>query len=84
MKNHSRKSSAPPFGPHSKSISGQCTAMLGRPGSAPSAISSMLGWVAAVNATESPSQLSPALIQSTWIRGWASAVVDASALMATP
>ena len=28
----------------------------------------MLGWVAAVRATESPSQLRPALIQSTWIR----------------
>ena len=28
----------------------------------------MLGWVAAVSATESPSQLSPALIHSTWIR----------------
>ena len=26
----------------------------------------MLGWVAAVSATESPSQLSPALIQRTW------------------
>src|SRR3954462_14957207 len=43
LKNHSRKSSAPPFGPHSKSISGQCTATFGNPGSAPSAISSMLG-----------------------------------------
>ena len=28
----------------------------------------MLGWVAAVSATESPSQLSPALIHSTWMR----------------
>ena len=26
----------------------------------------MLGWVAAVRATESPSQLSPALIHRTW------------------
>src|SRR4051794_16431364 len=68
LKNHSRKSSAPPLGPHSKSISGQWTATRGRPGSAPSAISSMLGWVAPVRATESPSQLSPALIHSTWIR----------------
>ena len=59
LKNHSRKSSAPPVGPHSKSISGQCTAIWGSPGSAPSAISSMLGWVAAVSATESPSQLRP-------------------------
>ena len=57
----------PASGPHSKSISGQCTAILGRPGRAPRAISSMLGWVAAVNATESPSQLRPALIHSTWI-----------------
>src|SRR5688500_8705506 len=68
LKNHSRKSSAPPLGPHSKSISGQWTATFGRPGSAPRAISSMLGWVAPVRATESPSQLSPALIHSTWIR----------------
>src|SRR3954452_7008786 len=68
LKNHSRKSSAPPLGPHSKSISGQCTATFGSPGRAPSAISSMLGWVAAVRATESPSQLRPALIQSTWIK----------------
>jgi hypothetical protein len=54
------------------------------PAGAPSAISSMLGWVAAVSATESPSQLSPALIHSTWMRGWASAVSGASTLMATP
>ena len=47
LKNHSRKSSAPPSGPHSKSISGQWTAIFGRPGRAPSAISSMLGCVAA-------------------------------------
>src|SRR3954454_8526277 len=67
LKNHSRKSSAPPLGPHSKSISGQWTATFGSPGSAPSAISSMLGWVAPVRATESPSQLSPALIHSTWM-----------------
>src|SRR6201999_1971666 len=67
LKNHSRKSSAPPVGPHSKSINGQWTATLGRPGRAPRAISSTLGWVAAVNATESPSQLRPALIQRTWI-----------------
>ena len=32
LKNHSRKSSAPPLGPHSKSISGQWTAIFGRPG----------------------------------------------------
>ena len=68
LKNHSRKSSAPPFGPHSKSIRGQCTAIFGSPGSAPSAISSMLGCVAAVSATESPSQLRPALIHRTWIK----------------
>lgn len=40
---------------------------LGQTGKRPRAISSMLGWVAAVNATESPSQLRPALIHSTWI-----------------
>src|SRR3954464_231398 len=68
LKNHSRKSSAPPLGPHSKSISGQWTATFGSPGRAPSAISSTLGWVAAVRATESPSQLRPALIHSTWIK----------------
>src|SRR6202035_4966751 len=67
LKNHSRKSSAPPVGPHSKSISGQCTAILGSPGSAPSAISSTLGWEAALNGTESPPQLSAAWIHSTWI-----------------
>jgi hypothetical protein len=27
----------------------------------------MLGWVAAVSATESPSQLRPALIHNTWM-----------------
>ena len=30
----------------------------------------MLGWVAAVSATESPSQLSPALIQRMWTTGF--------------
>ena len=38
----------------------------------------MLGWVAAVSATESPSQLSPALIQRMWTTvssGGASVVV---------
>ncbi len=74
LKNHSRKSSAPPTGPHSKSISGQCTAIFGSPGSAPRAISSMLGWVAAVSATESPSQLSPALIHRTWMSGSSASV----------
>ena len=63
---HSMKLSAPCSGPHSKSISGQCTAIFGSPGSAPSTISSMLGWVAAVRATESPSQLSPPFIQRMW------------------
>src|SRR5690242_19974202 len=56
--------SAPCSGPHSKSISGQCTATFGNPGNAPSTISSMLGCVALVSATESPSQLSPPFIQS--------------------
>ena len=60
---HSMKVSAPCSGPHSKSISGQCTATLGSPGRAPSTISSMLGWVAAVSATESPSQPRPPFIQ---------------------
>src|SRR6476619_7245284 len=78
LKNQDKKSSAPPVGPHSKSINGQWTAILGRPGSAPSAISSMLGWVAAVNATESPSQLKPALIHKTWIN--ASSALTAASL----
>src|SRR3954470_24777494 len=78
LKNHSRKSSAPPVGPHSKSINGQWTATFGSPGSAPSAISSMLGWVAAVRATESPSQLKPALIHKTWIS--ASSALTAASL----
>src|ERR1700730_12401825 len=77
LKNHSMKSSAPPTGPFSKSISGQWTAIFGSPGSAPRAISSMLGWVAAVRATESPSQLSPALIQSTRMTVSSSAVATA-------
>src|SRR5687767_11847583 len=70
------KSLLPPTGPWSKSISGQCTAIFGRPGSAPSAISSMLGCVAAVRATESPSQLNPPLIHKTWMRGASVAVAD--------
>src|SRR4051794_33459897 len=37
----------------------------GKPGIAPMTTSSMLGCVAAVMATESPSQLNPAVIQST-------------------
>jgi hypothetical protein len=40
---------------------------LGRPGRAPRAISSILGWVAAVNETDSPSQDKPQLIQRIWI-----------------
>src|SRR4029078_8874485 len=56
-------------------MSGQCTAILGSPGSAPIAISSMLGWVAAVKATESPSQLNPALIQRMWTVGASASVV---------
>src|SRR3954469_20285630 len=38
----------------------------------------MLGWVAAVNATESPSQLKPALIHKTWIN--ASSALTAASL----
>src|SRR3954451_12880088 len=83
LKNHSRKSSAPPLGPHSKSINGQWTAICGRPGSAPRAISSMLGWVAAVSETESPSQLRPALIHSTWMRV-SSAFLASSVSMGRP
>src|SRR6478672_3647036 len=69
LKNHSMKSLLLPTGPLSKSINGQCTATFGSPGNAPSAISSMLGWVAAVRATESPSQLNPALIHRMWTTG---------------
>src|SRR2546423_15243067 len=65
--NQSMKLSLPCSGPHSKSINGQCSAILGRPGRARRAISSILGWVAAVNATDSPPQDKPQLIQSTWI-----------------
>src|SRR5579863_5515581 len=66
---HSMNVSAPCSGPHSKSISGQCTATLGSPGRAPSTISSMLGCVAAVSATESPSQPRPPFIQRMWTTG---------------
>jgi hypothetical protein len=79
---HSMNESAPCSGPHSKSISGQCTWIFGSPGRAPMTISSMLGWVAPVRATESPSHPSPPFIQRMW-RGaasvsavaWVSAVV---------
>src|SRR4051794_41683721 len=37
----------------------------------------MLGWVAAVSETLSPSQLSPALIHSTWIRVCSAATASA-------
>src|SRR5215469_2847453 len=50
-------------------MSGQCTAIFGSPGSAPRAISSMLGWVAAVSATESPSQPRPPFIQRMCTNG---------------
>src|ERR1700722_10207531 len=66
---HSMNVSAPCSGPHSKSIRGQCTATLGSPGRAPSTISSMLGWVAAVSATEYPSHPSPPFIQRMWTTG---------------
>ena len=61
--NHSMKLSAEPSGPFSKARYGQCRAICGRPGSAPRTRSSMLGWVAAVSATDSPSQLRPPFIQ---------------------
>ena len=47
----------------------------------------MLGWVAAVSATESPSQLSPALIQRTWTTvssGGASVAVTAAPPISGP
>ena len=66
---HSMKLSAPCSGPHSKSISGQCTATFGSPGRAPSTISSMLGWVAAVSATESPSHPRPPFIHRMCMTG---------------
>ena len=75
------KLSAPCSGPHSKSISGQCTAIGGSPGNAPSTISSMLGWVAAVSATESPSQLSPPFIQRMWTGAASTSVSAASAVL---
>src|SRR4051794_33154825 len=64
-------------------MSGQWTAICGNPGRAPSAISSMLGWVAAVSETESPSQLRPALIHSTWMRV-SSAFLASSVSMGRP
>src|ERR1700761_9367226 len=50
-------------------------------------MSSMLGWVAAVTDTESPSQLSPAVIQRTWISvtagaGWVFRPAGASVAVA--
>src|SRR4051795_2351550 len=77
LKNHSMKSFTPPTGPLSKSMSGQWTPTLGSPGRAPRAISSMLGWVAAVSATESPSQERPALIQRMWTTGSSAGFVAA-------
>ena len=59
-------------------MSGQCTATLGSPGSAPSTISSMLGWVAAVSATESPSQPSPPFIQRMCTTGSAADCAEPS------
>ena len=43
----------------------------------------MLGWVAAVNATESPSQLSPALIQRTWTVVSSAATASAESMRAS-
>src|SRR5690242_1321148 len=78
---HLMKVSAPCSGPHSKSINGQCTAILGSPGSAPRAISSMLGCVAVVRATESPSQPSPPFIQRIWTTPSSSWVCRLSAVV---
>src|SRR5271155_2009083 len=49
--------------PPSKASTGLCKCTLGKPGMAPSKTSSMLGCVAAVIETESPSQPKPAVIQ---------------------
>src|ERR1700694_2862586 len=53
--------------PVSYAITGLCTCTLGRPGIAPRTTSSMLGCMAAVIETESPSQLRPDVIQRIWI-----------------
>lgn len=66
LKNHSKKSSAPRW-VRIRSRSGASARRPGESGQRPKAISSTLGWVAAVNATESPSQLRPAFIHRTWI-----------------
>ena len=64
LKNHSRKSSAPTLGPHSsRSVASARRYSAGA--AAREAISSMLGWVAAVSATESLVALRPALIHKT-------------------
>src|ERR1700728_3985975 len=49
--------------PTSYARTGLCRCTLGSPGIAPNRTSSMLGWVAAVTETESPSQPRPAVIQ---------------------
>src|SRR5687768_1575537 len=51
--------------PCSKASTGLCTITLGIPGIAPVMMSSRLGLVAEVMPTESPSQLSPVVIQIT-------------------
>src|SRR6202023_2515707 len=48
--------------PTSYARTGLCKCTLGSPGMAPKRTSSMLGWVAAVTETESPSQPRPAVI----------------------
>ncbi len=52
--------------PFSKASTGLCTTTRGMPGITPWTMSSRLGLVAEVMATESPSQLSPVVIQMTW------------------
>src|ERR1700688_3979837 len=49
--------------PTSYASTGLCKCTFGSPGIAPNKTSSMLGWVAAVIETESPSQPRPAVIQ---------------------
>ena len=65
LQNHSMNSSPPTGRSRSRSAASGRPPSAG-PGSVPSTMSSMLGCMAAVSATESPSQLSPALIHEMW------------------
>src|SRR5579863_6975721 len=59
--------------PFSTASTGLCRCTFGKPGIAPNSTSSMLGCVAAVIETESPSQPSPAVIQTMCTSGTAGA-----------